>query len=47
MPKILVIEDDENLARGLEINLAKDGYTVLRRAVAKPQSRSPSARRLT
>ena len=30
MPKILVIEDDENLARGLEINLAKEGYTVLR-----------------
>jgi DNA-binding response OmpR family regulator len=30
MPSILVVEDDENLGRGLEINLKKEGYSVLR-----------------
>jgi DNA-binding response OmpR family regulator len=30
MPKILVVEDDENLARGLEINLKKEGHAVIR-----------------
>lgn len=30
MPRILVVEDEEDLARGLEINLRKEGYDVIR-----------------
>jgi DNA-binding response OmpR family regulator len=30
MPRILVVEDDEHLGRGLEINLRKEGFDVLR-----------------
>ncbi len=30
MPKILVVEDEEDLARGLEINLKREGYDVIR-----------------
>lgn len=30
MTKILVVEDEADLARGLEINLAKEGYRVLK-----------------
>jgi DNA-binding response OmpR family regulator len=30
MAKILVVEDDEHLGRGLEINLKKEGFEVLR-----------------
>jgi DNA-binding response OmpR family regulator len=30
MPKLLLIEDDEALARGLEYNLAREGFEVIR-----------------
>lgn len=30
MPKVLLIEDDEALARGLEYNLAREGFEVVR-----------------
>jgi two-component system alkaline phosphatase synthesis response regulator PhoP len=30
MPRVLVIEDDENLARGLEVSLAREGFDVVR-----------------
>src|SRR5512136_1429927 len=30
--KILVVDDEEDLLRGLEINLAKEGYRVLKAA---------------
>ena len=30
MPRILIVEDDEHLGRGLEINLVKAGFEVLR-----------------
>ncbi len=30
MQKILVVDDDEDIGRGLEINLSKEGYKVLR-----------------
>ena len=30
MPKILIVEDEEDLARGLEIHLVKEGYRVLK-----------------
>jgi len=30
MQKILIIEDDEDIGHGLEVNLAKEGYKILR-----------------
>jgi DNA-binding NtrC family response regulator len=30
MQKILIIDDDEDIGRGLEINLSKEGYKPLR-----------------
>jgi CheY-like chemotaxis protein len=30
LPRILIVEDDEHLGRGLEINLRKEGYEVSR-----------------
>ena len=30
MQKILVVDDDEDIGRGLEINLSKEGYKILR-----------------
>lgn len=30
MPKVLIVEDDEVLARGLEFNLVKEGFEVVR-----------------
>lgn len=32
IPRILIVEDEEDLARGLEINLAREGYTVIKAA---------------
>jgi two-component system alkaline phosphatase synthesis response regulator PhoP len=30
MPRVLVVEDDENLARGLEVSLVREGFEVVR-----------------
>jgi DNA-binding response OmpR family regulator len=30
VPRILIVEDDENFARGLEINLTREGFDVVR-----------------
>jgi DNA-binding response OmpR family regulator len=34
MHRILIVEDQEDLLRGLEINLAKEGYRVIKRSAA-------------
>jgi DNA-binding response OmpR family regulator len=34
-PKILIVEDEEDLARGLEINLRQEGYAVLKAATGE------------
>ena len=33
--KILIVEDEEDLARGLEINLRQEGYSVLKAATGE------------
>lgn len=32
IPKILIVEDEEDLARGLELNLAREGYSIIKAA---------------
>jgi DNA-binding NtrC family response regulator len=36
--KILIVEDEEDVAKGLELNLKKEGYGVLKPAAATPRS---------